>query len=38
MLEKQLGIKPLENKYPKSLSGGEKTRAAVICERKIYLR
>ena len=27
--EKQLGIKPLENKYPKSLSGGEKTRAAV---------
>ena len=27
--EEQLGIKPLENKYPKSLSGGEKTRAAV---------
>ena len=27
--EAQLGIKSLENKYPKSLSGGEKTRAAI---------
>lgn len=28
--EKQLGIKPLENKYPKSLSGGEKTRLCCL--------